>query len=139
MLKKIIVALAMAIILVVCLCGCEINDINVQGVWNIETISNESGQLIAVGETHAANIDLPRKNIICEIKADMTIIFIEDDLEYKGTYTIERISGTKLLHVAMANGKLIDVTCGEKKYTDGVVELSMIFEFENNIITFSKE
>ena len=131
------------VILMITGCTTQSLPTDVEGQWDLETISNESGETLSVGKAYNKNDDWDGQ------KRDIGIIFNKDNTfkttgfeeNLLGKYNKNQKLSTKdaiTININIDNGSEIIATYGIRQYQDGEEVESLIFTVDKKIYSFTK-
>jgi len=131
------------VILMITGCTTQSLPTDVEGQWDLETISNESGETLSVGKAYNKNDDWDGQ------KRDIRIIFNKDNTfettgfeeNLLGKYNKNQKLSTKdaiTININIDNGSEIIATYGIRQYQDGEEVESLIFTVDKKIYSFTK-
>ncbi|NBG86872.1 hypothetical protein [Isachenkonia alkalipeptolytica] len=142
---KRLIYLSIIATVILMLTGCTTQSLptNVEGQWDLETIFNESGEILSVGKAYNNYDDWGGQ------KEDIGIIFNKDNtFETKGfeknllgKYNKNQELSTKdaiAINMDIDNGTEIIATYGIRQYQDGEEVDSLIFTVDKKIYSFIK-
>ena len=131
------------VILMITGCTTQSLPTDVEGQWDLETISNESGETLSVGKAYNNYDDWDGQ------KRDIRIIFNKDNTfettgfeeNLLGKYNKNQKLSTKdaiAININIDNGSEIIATYGIRQYQDGEEVESLIFTVDKKIYSFTK-
>ncbi len=144
--KKKLVYLNIIILTLALLSGCrgEFSEKDLEGHWQLETLTEEDGKIISVGKSYPGYGDWTGE------KEDTELVFMEDNSfklgregkEDLGKYRVNKNLDLKdSLSITMVtdHGEEIVATAGIRNYDDGKEAKSLIFQWDKKIYSFIKD
>ena len=142
---KRLIYLSIIATVILMLTGCTTQSLptNVEGQWDLETIFNESGEILSVGKAYNNYDDWGKK------KEDIRIVFNKDNTfettgfeeNLLGKYNKNQELSNKdaiAINMDIDNGTEIIATYGIRQYQDGEEVDSLIFTVDKKIYSFIK-
>lgn len=142
---KRLVYLSMIITAILILAGCTTQSLpkDVEGQWELESISNKSGEILSVGKAYINYDDWAGQKVDSEITFNKDNTFETKGFEknLSGKYNIIQDLSTKdaaAINMNMDDETEIIATYGIRQYQDGEEADSLIFTLDKKIYSFIK-
>jgi len=140
---KRLVYLGITLTVILTLIGCTTKSLltNIEGQWDLETISNESGEIVSVGKSYHdyEDWDGQKKDIKIAFNKDNTFETVGLWENSIGKYSKNQdlsTGDTTVINMNVGNGTEITATHGIRQYQDGEKVGSLIFTADKKIYSF---
>lgn len=143
--KKAIFLSIILVIAILSFIGCTTKSLStsVEGQWNLETISDTSGEILVIGKAYKEYDDFngKKEEILAILNEDGTFEITGSEENLQGKYNKDKeLSTTDAVAITMNfdNGAQIMAAYGIRQYQDGKEIESLIFTLDEKVYSFIK-